>query len=83
MQTGNKPESFDQNFEYFENMQGADKSKKKCIFCVILSKAIIKARRLGASRKFIQKVLVRACVSGKFATKDVCYGAIDINMVSI
>lgn len=83
MKTGSEPSSFEENlrkliekFEDFEN-------RFYCTLCFIVSDAFIKARRWGASKKHIQKVLVSICVLSKISTKDVCLGTIHLNIVSM
>lgn len=53
-----------------------------CLVCDVAADSAIIARRLGATQDDIQAVVEELCIDLNIETKDVCHGAIEINLVS-
>lgn len=88
--TGNKPNRL-RTFSYrdylvndmFRGRLQAVKDQLTCVLCRAVARVLVGYRRKGASREDAAYAANAVCVGARIASKNVCKGAIDLNIVRI
>lgn len=86
MKTGIEPPTFETQFRSLKLEALSTRGIKipnavVCMACNVAAKTFIFARRLGASKTAVAKLLTLMCYYSKFRPKDVCEGMVDANIV--